>query len=127
MSLRPARNSMASTSRAVSAPSQPPVHRYKSGMGAVVVLAVIKLALLLWVIRGYGYFRDELYYLALAEHPLSWGYVDLPPLLVVITKGIREGFGGSLIAIRFLPALAGALTVWLGGLLAREMGGRRWA
>ncbi len=120
---------MASASRTVAttrlAPSYAP--NYKSGMGVVLVLALAKLALLLYIIRGYGYFRDELYYLALAEHPLSWGYVDLPPLLVVITKGVREGFGGSLIAIRFLPAVAGAATVWLSGMLAREMGGRRWA
>lgn len=104
-----------------------PAPRYKSGMAGVFVLALAKFVILLWVIREYGYFRDELYYLALAEHPLSWGYVDLPPLLVVITKGVRESFGASLIAIRFLPALAGAVTVWLAGMLAREMGGRRWA
>lgn len=119
---------MATSTRAVPAP---PVSKfmpqYKSGMTVVVFLALIKLGMLLWVIRGYGYFRDELYYLALAEHPLSWGYVDLPPLLVVITKAVREWFGGSLFAIRFLPAVAGAVTVWLAGLLAREMAGRRWA
>lgn len=121
---------MASTTipRAASAaPDFQQTPKYKSGMAVVFIIALTKLAVLIWVIRGYGYFRDELYYLALAEHPLSWGYVDLPPLLVVITKGIRETLGASLFAIRFLPAVAGAVEVWLGGALAREMGGRRWA
>jgi hypothetical protein len=30
--------------------------------------------------QNYGYFRDELYYLACALH-LDWGYVDQPPLI----------------------------------------------
>ena len=31
----------------------------------------------------YGYFVDELYYLACSHH-LDWGYVDQPPLIAVI-------------------------------------------
>jgi len=31
----------------------------------------------------YGYFRDALYYLACSEH-LDLGYVDYPPLIVMI-------------------------------------------
>jgi MFS family permease len=120
---------MATTSRPIPAPAvvKSAAPEYKSGIAVVFALALAKFAILLWVIRGYGYFRDELYYLALAQHPLGWGYVDLPPLLVVITKAVRDSFGTSLVAIRFLPAVAGAATVWLGGMLAREMGGRRWA
>ena len=30
----------------------------------------------------YGYFRDELYFLACSEH-LAWGYADLQPLSIV--------------------------------------------
>ena len=36
------------------------------------VLAVLKLAVHLYALQGYGIFRDELYYLACAEH-LDWG------------------------------------------------------
>ena len=36
-------------------------------------------------------------------------------------------FGDSIFAIRFLPAIAGAATVFLTGLMARELGGGRFA
>lgn len=75
---------------------------------------------------GYGYFRDEFYYLACAEH-LAWGYVDHPPLSIGALWVSRSLLGDSLAALRFLPSLAGALVVLLTALLARELGGRRFA
>jgi hypothetical protein len=77
-------------------------------------------------IQGYGYFRDELYYLANAEH-LGFGYVDHPPLIGLITALVRMTLGDSRFAIRLLPALAAAGTVGIGVRLAREMGGGRFA
>jgi len=74
----------------------------------------------------YGYFRDELYYIACGQH-LAFGYVDLPPLSVLLIRLTRILFGDSLFAIRLLPALAGAGTVALTGAIARELGGRHWA
>src|SRR6266705_3273089 len=71
----------------------------------------------------YGYFRDELYYIACGQH-LAFGYVDLPPLSVLLIRLSRMLFGDSLFAIRFLPALAGAGTVALTGAIAQELGGR---
>src|SRR5437867_7627217 len=73
----------------------------------------------------YGYFRDELYYIACGQH-LALGYVDLPPLSALLIRLTRILFGDSLFAIRLLPALAGAGTVVLTGAIAREFGGR-WA
>jgi len=75
---------------------------------------------------GYGYFRDELYYLASTSH-LDWGYVDHPPLSIWILSVIRPLFGDSIFALRLLPAIAGAMTVVVVALLARELGGGRWA
>jgi len=74
----------------------------------------------------YGIFRDELYYLACADH-LAWGYVDQPPLIALFAWIARHAFGDSLFGLRLLPAIAGAAVVWLAGLLAREMGGGRSA
>src|SRR5437773_1037162 len=71
----------------------------------------------------YNYFRDELYYIACSQH-LAFGYVDLPPLSVLLLRLSRLFFGDSLFAIRFLPAVAGAFSVALTGMIARELGGR---
>jgi hypothetical protein len=74
----------------------------------------------------YGYFRDELYYLACARH-LDFGYVDQPPLSILLLRLSEALLGDSLFAIRLLPALAGAATVALTGVLARELSGQAWA
>jgi len=73
----------------------------------------------------YGYFVDELYYLACSHH-LAWGYVDQPPLIAVITWLERATLGDSLSALHFLPAVAAGLRVLLTGLIARELGARRF-
>lgn len=76
--------------------------------------------------RRYGYFRDELYYIACARH-LDFGYVDQPPLSILILRLSEMLLGDALPAIRLLPALAGAATVALTGFIARELGGCAWA
>ena len=97
-------------------------------LGLIVGVALAKLALHLVTngLGGYGIFRDELYYLASIRH-LSLGYVDHPPLSIYLLAAWTGLFGDSIFALRFLPAVFGSLTVLLVGLLAREMGGGRWA
>jgi MFS family permease len=92
----------------------------------VVWIAAIKMVLHFYAGHNYGYFVDELYYLACGRH-LAWGYVDQPPLIALAAALTRVLFGESLKAIRFLPAVAGGATVLLTGLIARELGGRRFA
>src|ERR1700733_12046921 len=58
---------------------------------------------------AYGYFRDELYFMACGEH-LAWGYADLPPMVAAVARFSRATMGDSLFAIRFFPALAGGAT-----------------
>jgi hypothetical protein len=90
------------------------------------LVAIVKLLLHLYAGRHYGYFVDELYYLACADH-LAWGYVDQPPLIAFIAKLTRLTLGDSLPAIHLLPAIAGAFKVLLTAIIAREMGGERIA
>lgn len=94
--------------------------------GVVSAAALVKLLTQLWAIHGYGIFRDELYYLACADH-LDWGYVDHPALSIVILWIVKHLFGTSLVALRIVPALAGAATVVLVAATARVMGGTRIA
>jgi 4-amino-4-deoxy-L-arabinose transferase-like glycosyltransferase len=84
-----------------------------------------KLLIHLLAINRYGYFRDELYFLDCARH-LDWGYVDHAPLIAVYAR-ISLLLGGSLPALRILPAIAGAATVLLAVLMARQQGGGRFA
>jgi hypothetical protein len=71
---------------------------------------------------GYGYQRDELYFINNAQH-LAWGYVDQPPLIALIAKFALFVFGDSLTGLRFLPALAAGATVVMSGRIARRLGG----
>lgn len=92
----------------------------------LVALCAAKLLLHLFTsVRHYGYFRDELYYLDMARH-LDWGYVDAAPLIAVYAR-IALLMGGSLAALRILPALAGTALVALSILICRELGGGRYA
>ncbi len=88
--------------------------------------ALLKLVLHAFAITHWGYFRDELYYIACSKH-LAWGYVDQPPLSIALLALVRATLGESLVALRLLPALAGAATVFWTGLTVRELGGGRWA
>jgi len=98
-------------------------HSVQQPAGLVALAAFI---LHLYTNRAYGYFRDELYYLACADH-LDFGYVDHPPLSIAILWIVRAAIGDSLPALRLVPALASAATVWLAGLMARQFGGGPFA
>jgi hypothetical protein len=89
-------------------------------------LAIAKLAIQFAGIRNYGFFRDELYYLACGQH-LAWGYIDQPPLIAAVAWLARHLFGDSIVGARLLPVLAGAAIVVLTALLARELEGGPFA
>jgi dolichyl-phosphate-mannose-protein mannosyltransferase len=93
---------------------------------AVYALAIAAIALHLAFSDRYGYFRDELYYAACGQR-LAWGYVDHAPLAPFLARLSRALLGDSLLALRLLPALAASAKVLLGGLLARELGGGKYA
>lgn len=98
-------------------------------LGATAILiymALVKLIIHLLTANNYGYYVDEFYWLAMAKH-LDFGYVDVTPLVAYVGAAWRFLFGASMFAIRILPSLAGAVMVFFAGLLAREMGGGRFA
>ena len=76
--------------------------------------------------NSYGYFRDELYYIACSDH-LAFGYVDQPPLSIAVLALWRSLFGDSLHSIRLIAALAVSATSFLTALIARRLGGGRFS
>jgi len=88
-------------------------------------LSFIVFAAHMLVSGRYGYFVDELYYLACSHH-LAWGFVDQPPLISAITWLERVTLGDTLPVLHFLPAVAAGLRVLFTGLTARELGARRF-
>lgn len=92
----------------------------------VICLALLSFVLQFLAIRNFGYFRDELYYIACSEH-LAFGYVDQPPLAMFLLKLIRMLLGDSLVALRIVPAMAGAVFILLTGFIARELNGNKIA
>ncbi len=98
------------------------------GAALIALAAAVKLLLHLATtgLFGYSYFIDELYFLDCSHH-LAWGFVDMPPLFPAVVAALRTVFGDSLFAVRLLPALCGAALVVMTGLMARDLGGRRFA
>lgn len=108
------------------ATNSPPRRTHFSESALIAFFSTVALLIHLLTNRRYGYFRDELYYIACGRH-LDFGYVDQPPLSVLLLRLSQLLLGDSLFAIRLLPALAGAAMVALTGIIAREIGGRAWA
>lgn len=89
---------------------------------AVLLVALVQFILHLWVNAHDEFFRDELYYMAAAQH-LSAGYVEYPPFVALATAFARAVFGSSVLAIRLLPALSSALMVLLTADMVAQLGG----
>ena len=107
--------------------AKPLAHRpLLGGVAIVVYLACAKLLAHVLTAGNYGFYRDEFYFVAASKH-LDFGYVDFPPLVAVVTALARWMFGDSASALQFFPALASAGVVVLAGLMARELGGGRFA
>ncbi|MEH0108946.1 glycosyltransferase family 39 protein [Tersicoccus sp. MR15.9] len=87
---------------------------------AVLVLVVVLAVLAPW----YGYHRDELYFRML---PLDWGYTDQPPLTPLLAHAAVHLLGDSVVALRVVPLLCAAGSLFLLALITREVGGDRRA
>ncbi|MRH88533.1 glycosyl transferase family 39 [Nocardia sp. SYP-A9097] len=93
---------------------------------AIAAVAVSAAVVLLLSATRYGYFGDELYFLAAGRRP-SFGYADQGPVLPLLARLMDTLAPGSYFVLR-LPAIALTVTaIVLCALIAREFGGGRWA
>jgi hypothetical protein len=88
------------------------------GIGAAVSVVLVLLS------GGYGYHRDELYFLAAGRH-LAWGYPDQPPLVPAVARAVWEVAPDSLVLLRLSSALIAGAVVVLAGLMAGRLGAQR--
>ena len=102
--------------------TQPEAGRSTPAWSLIGGAALLQAALHAASIGRYGIFRDELYYLSCASRPAA-GYVDQPAFSILFLAAWRALFGDSPAALMVPPALCGAATVVLTGLLARRFGG----
>lgn len=91
----------------------------------VAAAGVVTLVLVLFS-GGYGYHRDELYFIAAGKH-LDWAYADQGPITPLLARAMTELAPESLTVLRLPSALAAGLMVLVTGLLAGDLGGSRRA
>lgn len=92
----------------------------------IISFAIFKLAIHFFTNTNYGLHRDEYLYLALADH-LDFGFVSVPPSIAAFARIASILFGDSVFGVRFFPALIGAASVVIIGLMAKNLGGGKWA
>ena len=86
------------------------------------MVVAAKCALNLAFAGRYGWQRDELYYAVAGRH-LQGGYVEFPPVTALLSALAHALFGFSLVGFRAFAILAGAGTMIVAALTARELGG----
>ncbi len=89
-------------------------------------ISLITLIIPFSISEQFKFHRDEFLYIEMGKH-LGWGYMELPPLLGLISFFTREVLGGSLFAFRFVSALFNAVMALITGLMVRELGGKRFS
>ncbi len=92
----------------------------------IIALALLKLLIHFLTNTHYELHRDAYLYLAQGAHP-DWGYMTVPPGIAVLGNITRFFFGDSTFSVRLFPALIGAASVLLMGMMVRELGGKLWA
>jgi hypothetical protein len=93
-----------------------------------ILLAIAAAVALLHVITNsrYGFHRDELQFLSDARH-LDWGFVAYPPFTPIVERIGLGLFGLSIVGLRLFSVLAQAAATVAAGLMAKELGGARFA
>ena len=94
------------------------LHQGSDTARTALLFALGALALHLACGSNYGWFRDEMYFLACGRR-LAWGYVDQPPSIALVSRLSFAISGGHVWLYRLPAALAHAATVYLAGRFAR--------
>jgi hypothetical protein len=97
-----------------------------SDLAVLLLLALGRIVLHVVTNRQYGFHRDELLALDDARF-LAWGYVVYPPLTPFLARVSLILWGPSLVGLRLFADLAQAAAMVVTGLMARELGGGRFA
>ncbi|MCD8739408.1 glycosyltransferase family 39 protein [Mucilaginibacter roseus] len=92
----------------------------------VLIFVLVKVALNLLAISNFGFHRDELLHLSLADH-LDWGFKEVPPFIALLAKISLGLFGDSVFASRLFTTIASGIIIWLTGMITIELGGRKFA
>ncbi|MBE9586792.1 glycosyltransferase family 39 protein [Mucilaginibacter sp. JRF] len=92
----------------------------------VLIFVLVKVVLNLIAISNFGFHRDELLHLALADH-LDWGFKEVPPFIALLAKISLTVFGDSVFASRLFTTVASGIIIWLTGMITIELGGRKFA
>lgn len=74
----------------------------------------------------YGYHRDELYYMAIGDG-FSFQNLEILPLSPLYIKFITSIFGNSIKSVHFASAFLGAMSLLFSCLIAKELGGKKYA
>src|ERR1700693_2319435 len=101
-------------------------NRRSSYLIFILIFVIIKISLNLLAMSHFGFHRDELLHLVLADH-MDWGYKEVPPFIALLAKLSNVFFGTSVFAARIFPTIAGGLIVWLTGQITVEFGGKKFA
>lgn len=97
-----------------------------SDLGILILLALVKLIFHILTNGAHGFHRDELALLDDARH-MDWGFVAYPPVTPFVARLALELFGPSLVGVRLFAALSQSIAMVIAGMMARELGGKRYA
>ena len=90
------------------------------------VIALAKLTIHALTYSNFELHRDAYLYYAQSEH-LAWGFIAVPPSIALVGKIATSIFGNTTFALRFFPAIIGAVNVVIIGLAVKEIGGKKIA
>ncbi len=94
--------------------------------GLITAFVIIKLLVHFLTNTIYEIHRDGFLYIELGNH-LNWGYFSVPPSIAVFANIARFIFGDTDFGIRFFPAIIGAISLVIIGIMVKEMGGGKMA